>query len=776
MHYQWTLYVLPMIAGAVLSTGLAVFTWQRSRISKSFTFLMLALAEWSGAYVLELLAARIGAKLFWAQVQYAGIVVVPVAWLIFALRYGDRIHPMKPRILVFLSIIPVITAGLAWTNDYHHLMVAEATLNTSGAFTVLEVTRGPWFWVHVTYAYTLILLGSILFVGKLLQFSRKYRAQVGILLIGALIPWVVNILYVLGANPVPHLDLTPFALTLSGLFIVWGIVRFRLLDIVPVAHNTVIEEMRDAVIVLDAHDRILEFNPAAERILPCAASLGEPITGALPDWPAIIERHRHPGAAQTDIRLGEGEAQRIYDLRIQPLVDREQRMQGRLMILYDVTERERAREAIRDRERFLALLHDITRAALETPDIPTMQQVFAERLGDLFGADGCYLTLWDEETGRTIPMADYDGKTDHPHTPPITSGVATVTASVLRTGRPLAIDDVHDTPHLDSSTRRTFPDRSLLGLPLIAGDRKLGAALIAFREPHTFTATEIARGKQVAGQVALAVAEADLITALQRYSHDLEARNEDLTAFAHTVAHDIKSPLGTLLGSADLLTERYADLSPEERHQLSQNISNIGHKINNIVDELLLLAEVRKGEVTLKPLDVAHVAQEACERVAPLIAQYQAEVVMPEAWTTALGHRPWVEEIWVNYLSNAIKYGGKPEQGIPPRVELGYRSAPAQGAVRFWVRDNGAGLTEEAQAYLFTPFTQLDQTRAEGYGLGLSIVRRIVEKLGGEVGIESQVGRGSTFTFTLPAVEDGMSEGEILTEIAAVRQRNQAEL
>jgi two-component system, sensor histidine kinase and response regulator len=108
-----------------------------------------------------------------------------------------------------------------------------------------------------------------------------------------------------------------------------------------------------------------------------------------------------------------------------------------------------------------------------------------------------------------------------------------------------------------------------------------------------------------------------------------------------------------------------------------------------------------------------------------------------------------VAEVWANYLSNAIKYGGD-----PPRAELG-ADLPADGRVRFWVRDNGPGLSPEDQARLFAPFERLHQVRAQGHGLGLSIVRRIVEKLGGEVGVESAVGQGSTFWFTLPALREG---------------------
>jgi signal transduction histidine kinase len=128
------------------------------------------------------------------------------------------------------------------------------------------------------------------------------------------------------------------------------------------------------------------------------------------------------------------------------------------------------------------------------------------------------------------------------------------------------------------------------------------------------------------------------------------------------------------------------------------------------------------------------------------IERLQAEIILPVAWPMALGYGPWVEEVWVNYLGNALKYGGR-----PPRVELGARVQPGS-MVRFWVRDNGPALTPEEQARLFTPFMRLDQVSAKGYGLGLSIARRIVEKLGGQVGVESEVGKGSVFSFTLPGV------------------------
>jgi signal transduction histidine kinase len=177
---------------------------------------------------------------------------------------------------------------------------------------------------------------------------------------------------------------------------------------------------------------------------------------------------------------------------------------------------------------------------------------------------------------------------------------------------------------------------------------------------------------------------------------------------------------------------------------------------------LLLLASARQQQVKLQPLDMASIVAEAQQRLVDQIGQAQAEIILPppSAWPVALGYAPWVEEVWANYLSNGLKYGGR-----PPRLELGATVEPPIAVetsedsakeptpmVRFWLRDNGPGLSPEEQSRLFTPFTRLDQLEVKGHGLGLSIVRRIVEKLGGQVGVESAgaPGQGSVFSFTLP--------------------------
>ena len=230
---------------------------------------------------------------------------------------------------------------------------------------------------------------------------------------------------------------------------------------------------------------------------------------------------------------------------------------------------------------------------------------------------------------------------------------------------------------------------------------------------------------------------------LRQQNCELQERAEELDAFAHTVAHDLKGCLGSLSGFARELKEDYARLSAEQHQECLDHMVRSANKLNNIVDELLLLAEIRKTDVVLEPLQMGCVVAEAQARLAPMIATYGAEVILPAEWPLAAGHDSWVEEVWINYLSNAIKYGGR-----PPRVELGAEMQP-NGMACFWVRDNGRGLTPDEQVRLFKPFTRLETVRADGHGLGLSVVQRIVDKLGGQVGIESIPGQGSIFSFTL---------------------------
>jgi len=445
----------------------------------------------------------------------------------------------------------------------------------------------------------------------------------------------------------------------------------------------------------------------------------------------------------------------------------------------EILERKRAEEALASHTREMVALYETSLEVSSQPDLPTLLQAIVERAARLLGTPrgSLYLMKPDGETlqvavSYNLPSA-YVGITLR-----LGEGLA---GRVARAGTPLMVDD-YRTWEGQAAVFAGAPFRRVLGVPLKSGDTVIGVIMVNGDTPGTFSEDDVRLVSLFADQAALAVEKTRLYEAVQHelaerkraeemlqqrnrelaaLNAELQARNEELDAFAHTVAHDLQNPLAIITGLAEEVEEGYATFPEEELQRYLQTMSRNGRKMSNIVDGLLILAGVRKAEVDSQPLDMASLVAEAQQRLVDLIRERQAEIILPPTWPVAQGHAPWVEEVWLNYLSNAIKYGGQ-----PPRVEVGADPLPnpsllagkgglpvageGGGVVRFWVRDNGDGIAPETLGRLFTPFTRLNQVRARGHGLGLSIVRRIVEKLGGQIGVESQVGQGSTFFFTLP--------------------------
>ncbi len=356
MHWQYTPYMLPLVIAAAISAAVALMAWRRRRVPGATTLLvfMLAVVEWSLVNVLELGSPELEAKLFWANLEYLGIVIIPVMWLVFALQYTGREKYLTYRNLAFLLIIPAVTFFLVWTNSLHGLMRYNIRLDASGPFSVVTKTYGIWFWVNAAYSYGLLFVGTVMLLQVLFRSSRLYRGQTVALLIGALAPWVGNVLYISGFSPIPRLDVTPCAFAVSGLAVAWGLLRFRLLDIVPTARHAVVEGMGDGVIVLDAQSRIVDVNPAAQRIIGRTTSevIGQLAKRVIPYLPGLVQHHRQAKEVEAEIALGKGEAQCHYSLLISPLPNR----RGYLVVLRDVTRQKKAEKKLKQYQERLEVL------------------------------------------------------------------------------------------------------------------------------------------------------------------------------------------------------------------------------------------------------------------------------------------------------------------------------------------------------------------------------------------------------------------------------------
>jgi signal transduction histidine kinase/DNA-binding response OmpR family regulator len=412
-------------------------------------------------------------------------------------------------------------------------------------------------------------------------------------------------------------------------------------------------------------------------------------------------------------------------------------------------EKRRAVEALEQRNRDLTLLNNLGQSLTATLDMQQVVDRLLQAVTEIIGAEGGSVWLWDEEREGWLICrgALHHGLRQTLINLRLCPGEG-IASWVAKTGKsatvPYAPTDRRFSPNIDARTG--YHTTSLLAMPLRVRDTVIGVLEVVNKRDGDFNDADCSLIETLAASGAIAIDNAHLVETLRQQTAELQARNEDLNAFAHTVAHDLKTPLGVIVGYADVLTEELAEVlkdSEDARYYLL-SIARNGRKMANIIGELLLLAEIRRTEVQHVRMDMTNVVSEALQRLAFLSEEKGAEIVVPDTWPVAVGYSPWIEEVWVNYLSNGIKYGGQ-----PPHLELG-ATEQDDGFVRFWVRDQGPGISPEDQTRLFTPFTQLEQVRVTGHGLGLSIVRRIVEKLGGEVSVESEVNKGSTFCFTLP--------------------------
>jgi len=359
MYWEYGAYAPPLIISGVIALVSAILTWQRRRAAGSVAFaaLMLLNAVWCFANTLELGAVDLEDKIFWANIEYVGIAWVPTLWLVAALQYTTWGKLPTRRQWLLLGIVPTITLALVWTNPLHGLMRKNVALDTSGSWSIITKAYGPWFWAHTAYSYLALMGGSVVLIRSVLRSSHVFRRQTLALLIGVALPWIGNIAYL----AIPHVrttfDPTPIAITISAVVADLAMLRFGLLDIVPTARALVVDGMRNALLVLDLDDRIIDMNPAAEALLQCdmANTLGQSVNAVLYGRCEVLKHRAGEDDLSEEIRIAQDHDVRYYDLRTSVLTGKDGRPSGRVMTLHDVTDR---KNADTERERLIAELQD----------------------------------------------------------------------------------------------------------------------------------------------------------------------------------------------------------------------------------------------------------------------------------------------------------------------------------------------------------------------------------------------------------------------------------
>ncbi|HLO17451.1 MAG TPA: histidine kinase N-terminal 7TM domain-containing protein, partial [Anaerolineales bacterium] len=400
MQFQYTPYILPLVFASIIAGLVGLYVLQRRATTSggmALAMLAFACAEWSLGYALEIAGADLPSKIFWGKSQYIGIVTVPLLWVIFAYSYSTQGTRMTRRNGIFLSIVPFITLILAFTTELHGLIWKDIRIQTVGTFSALEVTHGFWFWIYWSYSNILLLVGTIFILRSFNRTKGLFRRQNIILLIAVLTPWLGNVLYVSGLSPIPNLDITPFAFTISLVVFAWGIFSFKLVNLAPVARDLVVEKMPDGMIVLDAQGNIVDINPALQKALGVTTSqvIGQRAKDLFNAWPSLVERYENMLEAQDEVVFGEGESQTWYELRMSPLVDSRDHLLGRVVTVRNITEKKQTEEALRlSEEKYRNIYENVADVIYETDNqghltsiSPSIEKQGGYRPEELIGHD-----------------------------------------------------------------------------------------------------------------------------------------------------------------------------------------------------------------------------------------------------------------------------------------------------------------------------------------------------------------------------------------------------
>jgi PAS domain S-box-containing protein len=557
MNWQYTPLVFPLIMTAAFSAALAFYSWKRRPTvgTVPFALLMLAVAEWSLVYALRLGSADLPAKLFWAKVRYLGIVVVPTAWLAFVLQYTGREKWLTARNVAILAIEPLVTLLLVWTNDAHHLIWSDIKLEAGGSLMMWNATHGIGFWIHAAYTYLLLLLGTILLIQAFVRSPRLYRVQTGALLIGALVPFVGDVLSTFDLISLP-LDLAPFTFAIAGLTIAWGMFRFRLFDIVPVARSAVVDSMGGGVLVLDVHNRVVDINPAAQTIIgrPASQVVGQPIAQILGDRSDLIERYRDVTEAHSEMALGEGKAQRNYDLQISPVHDRRGRVIGRLIVLHDITDRKRAEAGLMAQKQLFENLVAMARATAKHPSLESTLQSAVNMAAALTGAEQGSMFLLDGEGVVTHSVGARSEAAPVQREEVATDVMGPRLADwVVQHRQPTLVYDTSRDDRWLGLPDASYTAASALAIPIVSGSAVLGVLTLTHSKPNHFSTEHAYLIQAAADQMTLALRNSQMYDEQRRLADRQTKLYEALrTVGEHldpeTIAHAAVKSVARLTG------------------------------------------------------------------------------------------------------------------------------------------------------------------------------------------------------------------------------------
>ncbi|RLC28797.1 MAG: hypothetical protein DRH32_08440, partial [Deltaproteobacteria bacterium] len=679
----FTPYDILLVLAAVTALALAILAWHRklNRGATSFALLMLAVALWCSGHIMEMSAADLSGKIFWADIQFIAIVSIPVFWIAFILPYTGQTARLPLNRAVCLSIVPAVSLVMAWTNNLHGFFFSNSEIITKNNFSFLIRTFNTGFWIHSFYSYLLLLIGTILLIRTILRTSNPYRGRSVLLLAGALTPWACNALYIFRIEPFAYFDLTPFGFTLSGLLFGLGIFQFHFLDIVPIAYDTVFHNMNEGLILLDPGSRIINLNPAARKILDVKTSeaIGAQVTEVFSRWPDLLEGYRGHNM-NYDFEFKKNNSGLIYNVAVSHLYMKKI-LRGYLITMRDITAHKKSETELRKSEEMFKALSENASDIIYTLD-----------------ADGSFSYVnpaWKKILGysrqETLGMyfIEFTRKEDSERSVQI--------FRELIKDRRVFTDTIIKLQHKDGSIR----------------------VFTGSASPNIDAAGKIIG---ITGSLKDLTDQQKLATELQQ-AHKMEA----VGTLASAIVHDFNNIFMAIQGNISLIRKRI-----DQEEYAYQKIRNIEQSVDKGTElTRQLLSFVLGSQYVVTPTNLNDIVRRTSNMFSSgskqikIYKHYQNNLWLVDLDPVQVG------KVLMNIYKNAAEaMDGKGELYVGTKnITLGthfvkpFRAVSGK-YVEISIRDTGCGMSEEIKQKIFEPFFTTREP-GKGSGLGLSFARAV---------------------------------------------------
>ena len=680
---------------------------------------------WSFCLFIESACTTFESKLLWSKLSYFFVTTAPVIYLFFIIKFVGYKPNQKTSNYLFLFVVPIITVLLVWTNDKHHLMWGANTKMTNGS-PIIVFERGFWFWIGVmVYSYFILFLATLRLFLFLIRSQNKFKFKGLLMMAAALFPWVFSLLFSRHVISVGVVDLTPIYMVTSAILFTFGFLYTGFFDMIPIARETLVETLPDGIVALDGMNRVQDINKNAKLMLGLE-------TGKNVDIDIRNNRQTEPTLTRAVLSdekdlvvcLGEDADQQTYHVMKQEI---KSPPGSRLIIIRNISDQVVYQNTIKAGEK-------------KYRDLYNTYRLISDNMTDMVWAkdlDKRFIFVNKSICDNLLKANDTDEPIDKDY---------------------LYFYERERAKNPDNGLWHTYGEQSDASDDFIIKTRKSGhfdehvyVEGVAFdldvRKAPVFNEN---------GEMVGVVGSARDVTKQKKIEKDLynamiKAEESDRlkSAFLANMSHEIRTPMNTILGFISILGEQ--DIEEKERTEYLRIVKESGERLLNTINDIIDISKIEAGQVStfLSDFDLA-------DLVSTIYTTFRKQVEskgllfirkfsLPDELSYVHSDKEKLYSIFANLINNAIKFTPK------GYVELFCTLTDTR--FELYVKDTGIGIPQDKHHIIFERFIQADvshQRPYEGSGLGLSITKAYVEMLDGNIWLESQEGKGSTFFVSLP--------------------------